>query len=237
MPDTEERDLRLAQRNIETRDRRPNRTKQFDLEDIFNRFTNNIASIKSQFTLVEKLKAENNLQYKDVLRSQIVFLDSAFDFYMHEVTKYGMMQIFQNKWKKTDKYNNFTIRLGDISDALQYPEQERWLLDIVNDSYAEDTFMSAEAVIGQLKLIGIKWQEVAKKAFYEQGSTNPTNEKFKSVLKSLFKRRNQIAHQADCRHETGEKIDIERDDVEAYIDDVEKIATAIFDEIEAVNNL
>ena len=79
-----------------------------------------------------------------------------------------MVQIYQGNWDKTDKYNHFTICLGDISEILQNPEQENWFLDIVNDTFAEDTFMSSQSVINQLKLIGIQWQEVAKTAFYEQ---------------------------------------------------------------------
>lgn len=96
--------------------------------------------------------------------------------------------------------------------------------------------MSSEAVISQLNLIGIKWQSVANRAFYKLDSNIPTKEKFKSTLNSLFRRRNQIAHQADCLHETGTKIDIERAMVESYIADIEKIVIAIFDEIEQVNN-
>lgn len=211
-------------------------TVQFELSAITNRFTYNLSSIKAQFELVEQLKAEGNRQYKDILRSQIVFLDSALDFFMHEVTKYGMIQIFQGVWAKTERYDNFSIRLGEISDVLRNPEQENWFLDIVNDSYAEDTFMSADSVIGQLNLIGVKWQSIADRAFYEQGSTIPTKDKFKSTLNTLFRRRNQIAHQADCLHETGAKIDIERETVEKYICDVEKIVTAISEEIECVNN-
>lgn len=236
MPQTEERNLELAPRTVSTRERRPGRTVQFELNAIANRFGNNLSSIRSQFELAEQLKNDGNLQYKDILRSQIVFLDSAFDFFMHEITKYGMMQIFQRTWDKTDKYNNFTIRLGDISEILQNPEQENWFLDIVNDSYAEDTFMSSEAVIGQLNLIGIKWQNIADRAFYEQGSTTPTKDKFKLTLNSLFKRRNKIAHQADCLHETGVKVDIERETVENYISDIEKIVTAICNEIQQINN-
>lgn len=237
MAKIEERNLDLTPRNVSTRERRANHTIQFELIAITNRFTSNLLSIKSQFELAEQLKNDGNLQYKDILRSQIVFLDSAFDFFIHEVTKYGMVQIFQGVWEKTERYNNFTIRLSEISYVLQNPEQENWFLDIVNDSYAEDTFMSSEAVIAQLNLIGVKWQSVADRAFYEQGSTISTKEKFKNILNSLFKRRNQIVHQADCLHETGTKIDIKREDVETYIDDVEKIVTAISEEIEQVKNV
>lgn len=236
MPQTEERNLELTPRRVGIHDKRPNRTIQFELSAITNRFTNNLSSIKAQFELVEQLKAEGNMQYKDILRSQIVFLDSALDFFMHEVTKYGMVQIFQGVWAKTERYDNFSIRLGEISDILRNPEQENWFLDIVNDSYAEETFMSADSVIGQLNLIGVKWQSIADRAFYEQGSTIPTKDKFKSTLNTLFRRSNQIAHQADCLHETGAKIDIERETVEKYICDVEKIVFAISDEIEYVNN-
>ena len=236
MPQTEERNLELTPRSIGIRDRCPSHTIQFELSAIVNRFKSNSLSIRSQFELVEQLKVENNIQYKDILRSQIVFLDSALDFFMHEVTKYGMVQIFQGVWRKTERYNNFTIRLGEISDVLRNPEQENWFLDIVNDSYAEDTFMSADAVIGQLNLIGVKWQSVADRAFYEQGSTTPTKDKFKYTLNALFRRRNQIAHQADRLHETGVKIDIEREDVEKYITDIEKIVISIYEEIECMNN-
>lgn len=236
MPQTEERNLELAPRTVETRERRSSHTIQFELDAIVTRFNTNLISIKSQFTLADQLKEAGNMQYKDVLRSQIVFLDSAFDFFMHEITKYGMNHIFDGTWAKTEKYNNFSIRLGDVSDVLQNPEQENWFLDIVNDTYAEDTFMSSDAVIGQLNLIGVKWQNVSDRAFYEQDSATPTKEKFKSTLNSLFRRRNKIAHQADSKHETGEKLDIERSLVETHIDNIEKIVNAIRDEIEQVNN-
>ena len=236
MPQTEERNLELAPRTVETRERRSSRTIQFELDAIVTRFNTNLTSIKSQFTLADQLKATGNIHYKDILRSQIVFLDSAFDFFMHEITKYGMNHIFDGTWAKTEKYNNFSIRLGDVSEVLQNPEQENWFLDIVNDTYAEDTFMSSEAVIGQLNLIGVKWQNVADRAFYEQGSSTPTKDKFKYTLNSLFRRRNKIAHQADSSHETGEKNDIERSDVENHIDNIEKIVCAIHQEIEQINN-
>ena len=147
-----------------------------------------------------------------------------------------MNHIFDGTWAKTEKYNNFSIRLGDVSEVLQNPEQENWFLDIVNDTYAEDTFMSSEAVIGQLNLIGVKWQNVADRAFYEQGSSTPTKDKFKYTLNSLFRRRNKITHEADMEHETGEKLDIERSQVEIHIDNIEKIVNAIREEIEQVNN-
>ncbi|MCI9421346.1 MAG: hypothetical protein HFG81_01340 [Dorea sp.] len=45
-----------------------------------------------------------------------------------------------------------------------------------------------------------------------------------------------MAHQADRLHETGEQIDIERETVETYLNDIEKIVNAIYNEIQRVNN-
>lgn len=45
MPQTEERNLELTSRRIGTRDKRPNRTIQFELLDITNRFENNLLSL------------------------------------------------------------------------------------------------------------------------------------------------------------------------------------------------
>lgn len=231
MPQTKERNLELAKRNINKREKRPAHAIPFELTEIMKRFENNIASIQSQFTLMQQLKTENNPHYKDILRSQVVFLDSAFDFFMHEITKYGMGQIFQGNWEKTEKYNNFTLCLGDISDVLQHTECEGWFIDVVNSTFANDTFMDASTVISQLNLIGLHWQSIAKAAFYETGSNIPTSEKFKNALNSLFSRRNKIVHQADCLHETGEKIDIEPSHVENYINNIEQIVHAVYDAI------
>lgn len=230
-----EHDLDLTPRITNTRERRPAHTIQFELDIISQRFADNLRSIKIQFGSAERLKNDADLQYKDIFRSQIVFLESAFDFFMHEITKYGMNKIFQGIWPKTEKYNNIKLRLGDVSEAFLNPEQENLFLNIVNDSYAEATFMSYRSVIEQLKLIGVKWRNVADKVFYEQGSTIPTKDKFKSTLDSLYKRRNQIAHQADYRHETGDRIDIHRETVESYIDHIEKIVNAICDEIKQID--
>lgn len=236
MPQSQEPNLELTARVENTRERRSTRNVQFELDAIVEHFANNLNSINEHFDLVEHLESEQNLQYKDVLRSQIVFLDSAFDFFIHEITKYGMYKIFQGVWPNTEKYQNFTLRLGDITDVLQHTEQEGWFLDIVNDTFAEDTLMSADKVISQLNLIGVDWKSIAERAFYEHGSTTPVVDKFKYSLNSLFKRRNKIAHQSDREHETGQRLDIDRPIVEKHIENIEKIVNSIHEEIKIKNN-
>ena len=55
----------------------------------------------------------------EIWRSQIVFLDSALDFYIHEVAKLGIIKIFNNEWDETNQYReikvsmDFALRLAD----------------------------------------------------------------------------------------------------------------------------
>lgn len=88
---------------------------------------------------------------------------------LNRVLVYGILYAIKSaRWKSAvlmvqkaisivQQIGKVLVRLGDISDVLRNSEQENWFLNIVNDTYAEDTFMSSEAVIGQLNLIGIKW--------------------------------------------------------------------------------
>ena len=105
-----DRKLDLNARAEEVREKKIYKTVQFEANEILERFNKNIEEIKKQSELISDLKDENLEFYKDILRSQIVFLDSAFDFYMHEITKYGMCKIYDGVWKRTEKFNNYTIK-------------------------------------------------------------------------------------------------------------------------------
>ena len=104
-----DRKLDLNARAEEVREKKIYNTVQFEANEILERFNKNIEEIKKQSELISDLKDDNLEFYKDILRTQIVFLDSAFDFYMHEITKYGMCKIYDGVWKRTEKFNNYTI--------------------------------------------------------------------------------------------------------------------------------
>lgn len=71
---------------------------QFNLNEIINHFQNGIDSIENQFNIADYLTSNNKIEEaQNIYRSQIVFLESILDFYMHELVKYGLFQIFTNK--------------------------------------------------------------------------------------------------------------------------------------------
>lgn len=87
----ESRNLNLTPRPEESRERRTIHIVSFELDEIMLHFEENIENITHHFTVADQLWAENHSEAaKDIWRSQILFLESALDFYIHEITKYGM---------------------------------------------------------------------------------------------------------------------------------------------------
>ena len=76
----------------------------FDLQPILDRFNSNIADIRKHFQTADDLLAlqpPKQTEAEDIWRSQIVFLDSAIDFYIHEIVKYGIIKMFNGNWAKS----------------------------------------------------------------------------------------------------------------------------------------
>lgn len=129
----DDRNLELKPRAENTRDKKAIKVENFDLLQIKNHFDENLNSLKKHFNLADELVSKNkNEDAKDIWRTQIVFLESALDFYFHEITKYGMNKIFNNDWPQTDKYKNYNLRLEDVLYVIKNPEETSWFLEHVN---------------------------------------------------------------------------------------------------------
>ena len=72
-------------------------------------------------------------------------------------------------------------------------------------------------------------EEVAEKAFYQQGSSEKTLVKMKRRLKELYDRRNAIAHQMDRSHTDASICTITDDTVDDFISDITKIVDSVLD--------
>lgn len=222
------RNLKLKQRVENIRDKTQIKLVNFDLNDIKVHFNENLNSLKKHFLLADDLVLnERTDEAKDIWRTQIVFLESALDFYLHEITKYGMNKIFNNEWKVTDKFKNYTLKLSDVIDAISNPEDVTWFGEHVNATIVNETFMDYESIKDQLNLIGINVSKVADKAFHDRGCTEKTNQQLKRHLNRIFKRRNHIVHQSDRNHLTGEINDITKEYVADEIANIEKIISSI----------
>lgn len=224
--------LNLTPRDEESREQRPIEIVRFSLEEIKTHFQENMNSVMGQFIIAEEvIQAGKQEEGENIWRSQIVFLESAFDFFMHEITKYGLLKMFSGEWNKTDKYKNLLIRMELMEMAIAARDESDWFLTYVQEKYKGETMASSKAVRAQLKLLGIKEKDVADKAFYDITSRIKTTTQLEVALDNLFNRRNKIAHQLDREHATAERMPITKETVEDFIDKTQKIVDAIYEKI------
>ena len=224
----EERNLDLVPRKEGTREKVTPVMIKFQLDEIKRHFDENVQYIRAQFKIAdEMLQLGKEDDAKTIWRSQIVFVESAFDFYLHEITKYGLSEMFTGGWEKTEKYYNLSVKMSIVDKALNAREDTEWFIEFVNDFYKEKTLVSYESVKDQMNLLGLNVQDVADGVFYERGSDVKTKEKLKNSLEGLYHRRNIIAHQSGRRHSDAQLEEISKELVESHLEDVEKVVQKI----------
>ena len=231
-----ERNLELMARNEDTRDKFHTDVVRFELNQIMQHFSETVQMILAQFDVADELiEAGKRAEGENIWRAQIIFLSSAFDFYMHELTKYGLCEIYNENWERTEKYENIQISMRAIEIAMKSGEDIDWFLEYINGHYQSITMVSYESVKDQLNLLGINITSVADRAFYERGGTENTKNKLKRRLNELFSRRNLIAHQSDRAHEDAQRNGITKEIVDQFVCDIQKIVDAVDEEIRTSN--
>ncbi|MEW5931278.1 MAG: hypothetical protein AB1941_27755 [Gemmatimonadota bacterium] len=128
----------------------------------------------------------------DLLRTQIVMVVSAFDYYVHEVTRFGMVEIISGARAPTPAFDRFSIPMGSVVQGMASPGTTSWLEDAVRAAHGHLSFQDPDKVADALRLISpaIVWEQVG--AVLGMGAVQLKNE-----LKAIIRRRNQIAHEAD----------------------------------------
>lgn len=223
------RDLQLTERFENTRDKTENIcTIDFRLDEIYMHFRSNMHFIHSQFDIAVELsnvkKAEEACY---IWRSQIVFAVSALDFFMHEITKYGMNKMFCGYWTKSTEYNKTRVLLSDVENGLKSPESH-WFVECINHVNAAAVFASYEKISQQLRLLGINKSTIDCAAYPKPEEPGSVYDSAEVRINRIWKRRNQIAHQSDRCHENAIVSDINEETVKTYIADIESYVNAIY---------
>lgn len=221
------RDVSLSKRTEETRDQIINELVHFKPQDIKSHFEENMKIVKEQFVIADELnEAGNDTGCCTIWRSQVVLAESALDFYIHEVSKYALFQMFCGNWDKTEKYYSIMVSMRYIEEAMRAKESEEWFFGFLNGYLSRQVFLSVDNMRDQLNLIGIDFKEVMVRAFPKKNEQESI-ECGKKIIKNLFQRRNEIAHQNDRSHYNAEQMQISKAFVEKCVYDIEKIIEAV----------
>jgi hypothetical protein len=131
------------------------------------------------------------LDASDLLRAQIVLGVSALDYYVHELTVLGMVEIFEGKRPPTDAYTKYRVSIGTLS-AANPVAQSSWLEGEVRERHSFLSFQQPDKVADAVRLFSAAklWEGVSAQLHSNIKTTTDR-------LKLIVDRRNKIAHEAD----------------------------------------
>lgn len=208
----------------EEKRRKPKREKRTPVVDInFERIkkniNDNINDVKSKFALATREMTTDIHAAEEIWRSQVVFLDSALDFYVHEVTTYGIVKIFNGEWPVTKSFNEKRVSLGFSINLMKNSENAVSLLtDEINRLNQQYCFMEYDNISINLKMVGI----TPEKSMH-------------AAIDNFYKRRNLIAHQSDRLPGDINKQPISEQNVLDFISLVESFVNDINAKVEVLN--
>ena len=221
-----ERDLSLADRKVDTKLGKI--VVVFDIDEIDRHFQESVALIQKQLDHIDDIAILDVCIAEEVLRSQIVALDSAFDFYLHEVIKLGIVEMYCGTWivSSTEKYKNLSFRMSFLETAVAEQKGSDWLKKWVDDEWIKGAYMSYSAFKAVCNLIGIKVKDISN-VFYQRGCKKKTTDQLQNAIDKLFRHRNRIAHQSDRKSRNAVRHTISKEDVEKYIYNIRRIVAGM----------
>jgi len=158
----------------------------------------------------------------DLLRAQVVLAMSALDYYIHEITVLGMVEVFEGKRSPTQAFLKYRVSVGAVSVGMS-THSSSWFEAEVRERHSFLTFQQPDKVADAIRLFSeVKlWQEVASKMA-------STEQAVKDKLRLIVDRRNKIAHEADLDPSyPGARWPIKDSDVEQSLQFLRKLCECI----------
>ncbi|NQS98901.1 MAG: hypothetical protein HQ591_10645 [candidate division Zixibacteria bacterium] len=196
------------------------------MKTAFNQFQQNIIRIKNLDVIYKNLETLTTsvIDLSDILRAELVIAVSAFDYFIHEIVRKGMIEIYKSNLSATPAYLKFNVTLEGIQIAVKNVNNVDWLDNQIRTYHSWRSFQNADNVADAIRLISIKtlWEEVGNYL-----SLNSSD--VKKHLNLIVDRRNKIAHEADIDPTyPGSRWPITEGMVDEAIRFIESVAEAIY---------
>ena len=150
---------------------------------------------------------------------------SALDYYIHEIVRLGMLEVYRGTRPETSAFLRFQISLERVRQMVKTPTSNDWLDNEIRERHSWRSFQQAKPIADVIRLISdIKlWEQVSN-------YLGMPAQEIRQQLNLIADRRNKIVHEADMDptpYDTRWPIDA------ALVDDainfIEQIAEAIYD--------
>ena len=163
----------------------------------------------------------------DLLRAQIVMIVSALDHYIHEITRVGMLEVYDGERSRTGAFLRFQVTLDAAMKGISESSENGngWLDTEIRERHGYLAFQRPDNIADAVRLFSSceLWPSVA-------AQLNLTPDDVKNRLRAIINRRNQIAHEADLDPSypgTGSRWPISPSDIANTLDFILDVCEAI----------
>jgi len=128
----------------------------------------------------------------DLLRAQFVMVVSALDHYIHEITRIGMIEVYNGKRPPTNAFLRFQVSMDAAMKGFAGPSGTSWLDAEIRERHGFQAFQHPDKIADAVRLFSSceLWPSVST-----QMGISVTD--VKDQLRLIVERRNKIAHEAD----------------------------------------
>ena len=161
----------------------------------------------------------------DLLRAQIVLGVSALDYFVHELTVAGMLEIYDGIRPTTDSFEKFKVPLIALIGNQVMQMNRVNFENVIRERHSFLSFQQPDKIAEAVRLFSSieLWNHVASQV-------NISAKEIKERLRLIVDRRNKIAHEADIDPTyPGSRWPINVSDVRQTLDFIKTICTAIND--------
>lgn len=220
-------DFDTLERRIDCDDRVFTSFSPFQCQEHFN---STKSKVEGMFNIIQSEPEEPAMIY----RAQFVFIMAAFDFYMHELTKYALDLMNRDIWECSSDFLKINVEMEIVQKfrELTGEEYQSYFLEFITKKYSSVTLMNGEVVCSQLNLLGLDTSSISKRCCPD---CDNHKKEFITILSNLFEKRNKIAHQVDQSHRDASEYNITETEVRQCITKLSNIVDNITLEVNEKN--
>ena len=145
-------------------------------------FRENMTRVKTLGGLHQAFDQQTTLavDLSDLLRAQIVMIISALDHYIHEITRVGMLEVYDGKRPQTNAFLRFQVTMDATMTGISKPSENDWFDREIRDKHGHKAFQHPDNIAKAVKLFSPckLWRSVASEL-------NLTDQDVKNRLRSI----------------------------------------------------
>ena len=120
-----------------------------------DQFRVSIARVRNLGVIHNTVNAQTTavIDLSDILRSEMVMAVSALDYYIHEIVRLGMLEVYRGIRPETSAFLRFQISLESVRQAVSNPTSDDWLENEIRERHSWRSFQQADHIAEAIRLI------------------------------------------------------------------------------------